>query len=87
MTIKAKIFNPYYCDICPHCEAENPYDGYDVDYGYVKTCRACGEKILLCDACIHAKDNTDGFCDWYISRQSEHYQIGKCFRGLTINLK
>ena len=74
-----------FVDICPHCESVNIYDDYDVDESYVMVCRGCGERILRCDACSHAPDNTDGFCDWHVSRKSEHYEIGKCFRGITVN--
>ena len=72
-------------EICPHCDSENSYPNYDTDkLGYVVICKTCGKKMMLCDECLHAPDNTDQFCDWH-GRQSKEYEIGICFRGITIN--
>ena len=52
-------------EICPFCEGENVYPGWDVKKdGYVAKCQHCGEDILLCDECTHAEDNPYGRCDW-----------------------
>lgn len=80
-----KKFAVEFVEVCPYCDGENYYDDYDIENGYVITCKRCGERILACDACSHSDDNTNGFCDWYVSRKNCKYQVGKCFRGVTIN--
>ena len=73
-------------EICPHCDSENFYPNYDVSKsGYVVTCKTCGKMIFLCDECLHSQDNTDRFCDWAVSWKNDDYEIGICFRGVTIN--
>lgn len=53
-------------EVCPHCDSEVSLI-WDVDTkGYQVFCPDCGNKIMLCDACLHADDNPDGFCDWKI---------------------
>ena len=53
-------------EICPFCDSENSYPGYDPEVsGYVTTCSDCGRKIFLCDACLHADDNTGAICNWH----------------------
>ena len=64
----------------------NIYDDYDVENGYVMNCRGCGKRIFLCDGCSHADDNyRSGFCDWHVARKNLNGEVGKCFRGVTIN--
>lgn len=59
-------------EICPHCMGENillwniEKDGYEI------ICQHCGEKMMLCDACLHAEDNKEEKCDWC--------QADGCFR-------
>lgn len=51
-------------EVCPHCMGENIIQ-WDVEKdGYQATCQHCGEKIMLCDACLHSDDNPSGKCDW-----------------------
>lgn len=75
-------------EMCPHCETENVYPGYEVEKnGYKVICKNCGREIMLCDECLH--DNIlKGPCDW----RSEKYfngsritEIGICRRGITHN--
>lgn len=34
----------------------------------------------------HADDNyRSGFCDWHVARKNVKGEVGKCFRGVTIN--
>ena len=73
-------------EICPHCDSENSYLNYDAEKsGYVLICQTCGKEMMLCDECLHAPDNKDQFCDWH-GRQSNKYEIGICFRGVTVNI-
>lgn len=66
-------------EICPYCECENIFANWDTDtQGYIATCWNCGKKILLCDECLHADDNTGKMCDWHRSKTEEG-----CFRGIT----
>lgn len=51
-------------EICPHCMYENTYQWNVEKDGYEVTCQYCGEKIMLCDACMHSDDNRAGKCDW-----------------------
>jgi hypothetical protein len=50
-----------FVEMCPHCEYENHYCGYDPDKnGYVVICQYCGKEIMLCDACRER----NRLCDW-----------------------
>ena len=61
-------------EMCPHCETENEYLYYNPEEkGYIVECKGCGKKIFLCDACLHAHDNPDAWCNW---------SQGECFRGI-----
>lgn len=72
--------NKYYfeqVEICPECDGENVYPNWDIkEKGYIATCKYCGEKIFLCDACLHAKGYYDDCCDWY-----ENDEGHGCYRG------
>ena len=51
-------------EVCPHCESENTIV-WNVDIeGYVAYCPRCGNKMMLCDECLHAEDNKAQKCDW-----------------------
>ena len=64
-------------ETCPYCGMENVYGDYDpVKSGYVAECHECGEKIFLCDACMHAEDNPNMDCDWH-----ECLDGNRCRRG------
>ena len=44
-------------EICPFCDKEIKKK-WDVEKeGYQIACTECGEKIMLCDACLHSEDN------------------------------
>lgn len=63
-------------EVCPICDSENYYPGFDPEKkGYVTKC-CCGKKIFLCDACLHAEDNPTGKCDWIETEDGRG-----CFRG------
>ena len=66
-------------EICPYCNKENTYPMWDVNIkGYVAICSHCRKEIMLCDECLHAKDNESMSCDWCKTKCG-----GKCFRGTT----
>ncbi len=51
-------------EVCPYCDDEIIVE-WDIEKnGYQTTCPSCGEKIMLCDACLHGEDNEGMFCDW-----------------------
>lgn len=51
-------------EVCPYCDSEVTLI-WDVDTkGYQVFCPNCGNQIMLCDACQHADDNPEMFCDW-----------------------
>ena len=59
-------------ETCPHCDGEITLS-WDVQLaGYRIHCPVCGEKIMLCDECLHADDNEGRYCDWN--------KCGGCFR-------
>jgi hypothetical protein len=53
-------------ETCPYCKNEIelrlPWKPQGSEYQIY--CPFCGEKIMLCDACLHAEDNEAGKCDW-----------------------
>ena len=51
-------------EICPYCMNENIIYWNAEKDGYEIICQHCGEKIMLCDACIHSNDNKRQKCDW-----------------------
>ncbi len=70
-------------EVCPWCMGENIFPGYDTKKnGFVVKCQHCGQEIMLCDECRHARDNYHGKCDWHEAKCS-HRTEGRCFRGIT----
>lgn len=51
-------------EMCPDCGRENVYPNWTPEDGWRQKCQNCGEMILLCDACVHADDNSGRICDW-----------------------
>ena len=73
-----------FVEICPYCDCENHLIDYDVKKsGYIIICETCGNKIFLCDACLHEPDNKDQLCDWHVLRKYGKYSR-QCFRGKII---
>ena len=65
----------------PECETENFYPQWDPEEkGYIATCKGCGRKIFLCDACMHSEDNEAMRCDWHRNETGHG-----CFRGWIKN--
>ncbi|MCI8351949.1 MAG: hypothetical protein HFJ86_12445 [Oscillospiraceae bacterium] len=51
-------------EVCPHCESEIEMR-WDTDtQGFKAFCPVCGKRLMLCDECIHAEDNSGGRCDF-----------------------
>lgn len=59
-------------EVCPHCMGENILQLDPETENYEAECQHCGKKIMLCDECLHAEDNTAQKCDWT--------EEGGCFR-------
>lgn len=51
-------------EVCPHCMGENILLYNVEENGYEVSCNHCGEKIMLCDACLYSKDNKERYYDW-----------------------
>ena len=51
-------------EVCPHCEREVTVTWNPEEDGYQIFCPQCGERIMLCSACMDASDNTRHKCDW-----------------------
>lgn len=74
MTIETEAIEP-----CPYCGYENSYPNWNTSKnGYIAICAMCGEKIHLCDECVHADDNAARKCDWH-----EENGLSVCFRGIA----
>lgn len=57
-------YKPEVTEVCQNCERENTFV-WDTDAdGYKTYCPKCGEELMLCDACMHADDNDEHYCDW-----------------------
>ncbi len=53
-------------ELCFNCQTEI-HKIWDVEKDeYQIPCTKCGEKIMLCDACLHSEDNKEKHCDWTI---------------------
>ncbi|MFA6848744.1 MAG: hypothetical protein WCS30_00160 [Selenomonadaceae bacterium] len=54
-------------EMCPHCDNEIEM-AWDVDlYGYKAYCPVCGNRLMLCDECLHnenIKGVDSGYCDY-----------------------
>lgn len=48
-------------ELCPHCENEVTFDWNIAKRGYVAFCPICGNRLLLCDSCVHEEI---GGCDY-----------------------
>ena len=57
-------------ETCPHCEEDNVIQWNTKKMGYVAKCSHCGEKMMLCDECMHEYDpktgvyEYTGYCEW-----------------------
>ena len=54
-------------EVCPHCESEITMVWDIKTMGYLAHCPVCGERMMLCDECIHAEDGLNAHCshcDW-----------------------
>ncbi len=53
-------------EVCPHCESEIEMTWSIADRGYKAFCPVCGERLMLCDECLHSGPNGEyvGNCDY-----------------------
>ena len=53
-------------EVCPHCMGENIMQWNTEEMGFVARCGHCGEKMMLCDECLHTilEDGEPHDCDW-----------------------
>lgn len=47
---------------CSHCEEENELMWDTETQGWEIFCPNCGEKLMLCDECLHSEDNPTQAC-------------------------
>lgn len=77
-------------EVCPHCMGENTVPDWAPSDGYRVNCSHCGESILLCDECMHSKDNPRHICDWDSECKTcfrdYHLIIGELTNKISINL-
>ena len=51
-------------EVCPHCQSEIEMRwNTDID-GYKAFCPVCGNRLMLCDECLHSDDDYVGGCDY-----------------------
>lgn len=62
-------------ETCANCERDNIMEWNVKEDGYVAFCSHCGNKMMLCDECLHAEDNPNMKCDWH-----NDAEMGLCFR-------
>lgn len=53
-------------ETCPHCESEITMTWDVSSRGYHAFCPVCGERLMLCDECLHSGPNGEytGLCDY-----------------------
>lgn len=51
-------------EMCPHCETEVEMVWDTERYGYNSFCPHCGERLMLCDECLHHGDEPAWICDY-----------------------
>lgn len=53
-------------ELCPTCMGENVLQWNTEELGFVAYCKHCGEKMMLCDECLHTvlEDGEPHECDW-----------------------
>ena len=52
-------------ETCPHCGSEIEMRWSVEELGYKAFCPVCGERLMLCDECLHDADgNCTGNCDY-----------------------
>lgn len=49
---------------CPNCGEEIEMRWNTDELGYEAVCPVCGERLMLCDECLHSEDNPGGKCDF-----------------------
>ena len=68
-------------EVCPSCDFEVTVNWDTETQGYEIFCPNCGQKMLLCDACMHAEDGGVVICDWAANngcfRNNPHKKRGK----------
>ena len=50
-------------EVCPHCESEITMTWDVAQAGYKAFCPVCGERLMLCDMCLHP-EGEGGSCDY-----------------------
>lgn len=63
-------------EVCPHCECEITMMWSIESMGYKAFCPVCGERLMLCDECLHSGPDGEytGKCDYCSKTDS-------CFRN------
>lgn len=65
-------------EVCPHCGSEVTLMWNVEADGYKAFCPYCGERLMLCDACLHTEDENgecDGSCDYCRQTDSCKYNL------------
>ena len=50
-------------ELCPHCGLE-AHLFWNLEDGYKAYCPSCGERLMLCDECMHGQGYCFGGCDY-----------------------
>lgn len=80
-----KYVRPEVTELCTECDSEITLLWDTEKEGYKAYCPTCGAELMLCDACRHADDNPNGFCDfrWIDEEKTEPV----CFRRMERYLR
>lgn len=54
----------YVTETCPNCEAEVEMKWDVEEFGYKAYCPHCGQRLMLCDECLHPNGECEDNCDY-----------------------
>ncbi len=60
-------------ELCPYCDTEINMNWDVKKYGYKAFCSYCGNRLMLCDECMHGDDEGAGHCDYNSETDSCHF--------------
>ena len=72
-------------EVCPHCMGENTVPDWAPEDGWRTTCKHCGERILLCDECIHSEDNPRAFATGVMVAASAIWETTRWLNGSKLS--
>ncbi len=65
-------------ELCPYCDTEINMNWDVQKYGYKVFCPYCGNRLMLCDECMHGDDEATGGCDYNSDTDSCRFGPLRC---------